>query len=416
MSFEVDVGSFGETDANSNHTSDGATSLSMAISSLPSLLTSTSATPLQNQTTALLELISEVPNTTDFLTADYNDSSFSFNEPAFGKRSHTSPILWYAYAALALSGAIANAINISVLSLSLKKKRFYVYLIGAAVSDLLFCLANLLGTPFRFVNGGLPYAAAVMINIGNFYAIMTLTGTSTFITAVMSAERAYVMVNPLPSVGLGSAYKQAGLIVVGCFLAAAFCRVPFVFFTELLPVESSNSTLYVSRYSQFFFSSEGSALLMAMAVVFEYIPFIALLFLNIYMISSLRKYSDIRKTMTGQTHNIDPHTTILLLTSVTCFLLFESPNTVIYVINKHSSSRASATATAISNLLFFLNHCIHLVFFCMGSKEYRGQLKSIFCKAREGPVERSSRRTDSTDREKGEGKSCGSGALKAAGE
>ena len=291
------------------------------------------------------------------------------------------PMIWYSYASLACFGVVTNSINILVLLRSVKKARFCIYLIGAAISDLLFCLINLIGIPFQLVDGGLPHSLSVVTQIATFYLTLTFGGASTFITVVMAAERAFFMAYPLKIRCSEWASKQACLFVLGCFITAAILRIPLIFFIELVPVPSMNSTLFESKYSDLYFSSEGSIVLLTMAVLFEGVPFLILMVLNIYIIVSLKRYLQIRQKMSVRKSKNDRHTTALLLTSVACFLLFETPNTIIYFIRKNSSSTSLTYAAGLSNFLLFFNHCIHLVFFCLGSKEYRVQLKSLFCKA-----------------------------------
>ncbi|KAK6184704.1 hypothetical protein SNE40_007118 [Patella caerulea] len=201
-------------------------------------------------------------------------------------------------------GLIGNTLNLLVLTRekqhrTLSKMEFsaHIGLIALAFSDFMFCLLALLFTLLplkRF------YDEQNMVLYYNWLGngcITIFIVTSTWLTVVMAGERYMAVCHPFKARNLIS-LKRTRISVMGIFVVCTLCTLPIFLESKIHQIDCPNGDkFYTIKKRESFTRDVIVARRVVWAILFDFIPCVALIYFNICLIWKIHKAKKLRENM-----------------------------------------------------------------------------------------------------------------------
>lgn len=201
-------------------------------------------------------------------------------------------------------GMIGNVLNFMVLtrekisrSLTKMEKSAHIGLIGLAISDFMFCLLAFIYTRVESKSIYTELEAAVYVDWLGGPLITWFIVTSTWLTVAMAGERYLAVCHPFKARKLIS-LKKTRIIIAVVYLVCLGLTIPIGFeriIKEHLDCDGQTYYKIVSR--PLFTDSVVSKRRLIWAIVFDFIPCLALLFFNVCLIYKIHHAKTLRSTM-----------------------------------------------------------------------------------------------------------------------
>ncbi|KAK3086382.1 hypothetical protein FSP39_017635 [Pinctada imbricata] len=202
-------------------------------------------------------------------------------------------------------GLVGNILNLMVLtrekiqcSLTRMEKSAHIGLIALAVSDFMFCLLALLFTllpskpPFYNAPSGVMYYHWLG---GNFITLFIVS--STWLIVVMAGERYLAVCHPFKARNFIS-LKKTKITIIVVFVTCLISTVPLFFEKEIKKTLCSDmSSIYQIVVRSDYGSKGVSIRRLVWAIVFDFIPSLALLVFNTCLVWKIHSAKKLRKQM-----------------------------------------------------------------------------------------------------------------------
>ncbi|ESO89743.1 hypothetical protein LOTGIDRAFT_164765 [Lottia gigantea] len=241
-----------------------------------------------------------------------DESSSPYNTTVSPEKEHAEMIR-YIFMEIAIPvvcsfGLVGNTLNLLVLTRekqhrTLSKMEFsaHIGLIALAFSDFMFCLLALLFTllplekNYREGNTVLYYHWLG----GGFITIFIVT--STWLIVVMAGERYMAVCHPFKARNIIS-LKRTRISVLGIFLICTICTIPIFLESEIHAIECPSGEMYYTVQTRPSFTKDViAARRIIWAILFDFIPCVALIYFNTCLIWKIHKAKKLRQDMAPMT-------------------------------------------------------------------------------------------------------------------
>lgn len=201
-------------------------------------------------------------------------------------------------------GMVGNVLNFMVLtrekisrSLTKMEKSAHIGLIGLAISDFMFCLLAFMYTRIKFEDEYRVLGAVLYFDWLAGPLITLFIVTSTWLTVAMAGERYLAVCHPFKARKVIS-LKKTRIIIAAVYLACFALTIPLGFERIIKDHLDCDGKIYymIERRPQFTDSVMGIRRLV-WAMLFDFIPCIALLYFNVCLIYKIHHAKKLRNAM-----------------------------------------------------------------------------------------------------------------------
>ena len=201
-------------------------------------------------------------------------------------------------------GMLGNILNLMVLtrekinhSLSKMENSAHIGLIALAVSDFMFCLLAFLYTQLDFQEVYHELSIVLYYEWLGSSFITVFIITSTWLTVYMAGERYIAVCHPFKARKLISLRRTRMTVFLVCILCIS-ATIPLGFEKVIKPKNSTNGTIVYSIEKRPEFSDSVIGIRrLVWAILFDFIPCVALLYFNTCLIYKIHRAKTIRRQM-----------------------------------------------------------------------------------------------------------------------
>ena len=281
---------------------------------------------------------------------------------------------------LAIFGIVGNSFSLLVY-MRVPSSSINVLLRVLASCDLGFVLLLLHNSPVRYVRYINSYGFNWYVAYITSLLMWAFPAASTYTTVAIAVERLLAVAIPLKVRTIctpGRARIAAAVIVIVCIIG----RLPNVILSTVSKVVlPDGSTTYTITRGPLFFRPIAIQLMLAMAILFDYLPPLLLVPTNIAILIFLRRQDNIIETLTETTHEqrrrlADRRLTLMLMALAIMSIIGNTPITLIRILSIPRS--IVLNLQAISNYLYIADHCANFVFYVIINTDFRQKFFEIF--------------------------------------
>lgn len=206
-------------------------------------------------------------------------------------------------------GMLGNVLNFMVLtrekishSLTKMEKSAHIGLIGLAISDFMFCLLAFTYSQMKFKDEYKELSIGIYLNLLIGPCITWFIVTSTWLTVAMAGERYLAVCHPFKARKIIS-LRKTRVIIFMVYIVCLGLTIPLGFEKIITTrLDCSGKTLYSIDQRPAFTDSVIGIRRLAWAIVFDFVPCIALLYFNICLIYKIHHAKRLRDAM-APSHN-----------------------------------------------------------------------------------------------------------------
>ncbi|XP_064611725.1 G-protein coupled receptor daf-37-like [Liolophura sinensis] len=300
---------------------------------------------------------------------------------------------------LLVCGLIGNVLSFCIFYPKAVKSRTqssYTFLAVLAVFDslalLLSSLRGFLAHAFQ-----LDIVLACHCGVYLFFSFIA-TDMSVYVIIAMTVDRSISVFLPFKAKTLCTRNRAlVSMSVIFVILIAVNCSISFTYHRTEQTITVSNMTTSVYTCGALMRYSEWLNFVWPWIdmTVLSFLPCVVLTTLNCAILLRMRSQNK-RVHVMGQPSDgrlaSQKRTNILLLSICLVFFITTTPLTVLHIVEPYWSldtPHQQAIHTMVSDIasqLLFWNNCLNFILYCLSGREFRNDLKRIFCRASENSV------------------------------
>jgi len=206
---------------------------------------------------------------------------------------------------MSMVGMVGNVLNFIVLtreklrhSLTKMEKSAHIGLIGLAFSDFMFCFLVFLYTQIEFQKEYKDLGPLIYFDWLIGPAITWFIVTSTWLTVAMAAERYLAVCHPFKARKLSS-LKKTRIIITMVYVICLGCLIPLGFERIIQQTCYHGEMMYKITPRPSYTQKAIVIRRLVWAILFDFVPCIALLYFNVCLIFKIHRAKRIRRQMTN---------------------------------------------------------------------------------------------------------------------
>ena len=281
---------------------------------------------------------------------------------------------------LAVIGLIGNGFSLLVY-MKVPGGSIHILLRVLATCDIGFLLILIHNSAIRYVQFVNNYSYSWIVCYIISLLLWAFPAAATYTTIAIAAERLMAVAFPLKARTICTPRRTriaAALICIACLIG----RLPNVLMSTVAQVVLPNGlSTYTIRRGPLFYQPIGAYLLLAMAIIFDYIPPLLMVIFNLTILISLKRQDHKRQNLSESAQDqgkrlADRRLTIMLVALGTMSIICNAPLTLVRVI---PLPRVVTLVLQIAfNTLYIVDHCANFFLYVIINKEFRKTFFELF--------------------------------------